>query len=93
MQQPIYEVIITVPAYFRHKERQATLQAAKNAGLKVKMLINEPTAAALNYGIQHFRKNAKILVYDLGGGTFDVTLIEMSKENQINCLITKGIIS
>ena len=90
LQQPIYEVIITVPAYFRHKERQATLQAAKNAGLKVKMLINEPTAAALNYGIQHFRKNAKILVYDLGGGTFDVTLIEMSKENQINCLITKG---
>ncbi|MCD7839611.1 MAG: Hsp70 family protein [Erysipelotrichaceae bacterium] len=86
----IDEAVITVPAYFFHKERQATLNAAKKAGLKVRMLINEPTAAALNYGVEHFRENAIILVYDLGGGTFDITLLQMGTNKQINCLKTMG---
>lgn len=86
----IDEAVITVPAYFFHKERQATLNAAKKAGIKVRMLINEPTAAALNYGIDHFRENAIILVYDLGGGTFDVTLLQMGQNKEINCLKTMG---
>ena len=86
----IEEAVITVPAYFFHKERQATLNAAKKAGLKVRMLINEPTAAALNYGVNHWRENAVIMVYDLGGGTFDVTLLQMGNHNEIHCLKTMG---
>ncbi len=86
----IDEAVITVPAYFFHRERQATLNAAKKAGLKVRMLINEPTAAALNYGVDHFRENAIILVYDLGGGTFDVTLLQMGHNKEISCLKTMG---
>ena len=88
--QPIDEAVITVPAYFYDKERAATMEAARLAGLNVRQIINEPTAAAMNYGANHWRKNARILVYDLGGGTFDVTLVEMKADSQMNSLQTIG---
>lgn len=88
--QTIDEAVVTVPAYFYHKERQATMNAAKKAGLRIRQIINEPTAAALNYGVNHWRENARVLVYDLGGGTFDVTLIQMKKGNRIESLQTTG---
>lgn len=86
----IDEAVVTVPAYFYHRERQATLSAAKKAGLRVRQLINEPTAAAMNYGADHWRENARVLVYDLGGGTFDVTLVEMRAGNRMETLQTTG---
>lgn len=88
--QTIDEAVVTVPAYFYHKERQATMKAAKKAGLKVRQIINEPTAAAMNYSVNHWRENARVLVYDLGGGTFDVTLVQMKKNNQMESLQTTG---
>lgn len=88
--QSIEEAVVTVPAYFYHKERQATINAAKKAGLKIRQIINEPTAAAINYGLNHWRENARILVYDLGGGTFDVTIVQMKKRNQMESLQTIG---
>lgn len=88
--QTIDEAVVTVPAYFYHKERQATMKAAEKAGLKVRQIINEPTAAAMNYGVNHWRENARVLVYDLGGGTFDVTLVQMKKNNQMESLQTTG---
>ncbi len=88
--QPISEAVITVPAYFANSEREDTLHAAKLAGLKVRQLINEPTAAALNYGMKAWRENALIMVYDLGGGTFDVTLVGMGKNYQMDCIATVG---
>ncbi|WKY49036.1 Hsp70 family protein [Eubacteriaceae bacterium ES3] len=88
--QKVDEAVVTVPAYFYHKERQATMKAAKKAGLKVRQIINEPTAAAMNYGVKHWRENARVLVYDLGGGTFDVTLVQMKKNNQMESLQTTG---
>lgn len=88
--QPIDEAVVTVPAYFYHKERQATMNAAKKAGLNIRQIINEPTAAAMNYGVNHWRENARVLVYDLGGGTFDVTLVQMKKGNQMESLQTTG---
>ena len=88
--QPIEEAVITVPAYFFNPEREDTLYAAKLAGLKVRQLINEPTAAALNYGLKHWRENAVIMVYDLGGGTFDVTLVGMGSGHQLESLDTTG---
>ncbi len=88
--QEIDEAVITVPAYFYHKERAATMNAAKKAGLKVRQIINEPTAAAIAYGVNHWRENARILVYDLGGGTFDVTLVQMKKGNEMESLQTTG---
>ncbi len=90
LKQPITEAVITVPAYFFNDEREDTLYAAKKAGLKVRQLVNEPTAAALNYGLKHWRENAVIMVYDLGGGTFDVTLVGMSKDYQLESIATKG---
>lgn len=84
------EAVITVPAYFYHKERSATLRAAQMAGLNVKQLINEPTAAALAYSVEHWRENARIMVYDLGGGTFDVTLIQMKNGGMVESLRTNG---
>lgn len=69
--------VITVPAYFTDEQRKATVRAGELAGLKVERIINEPTAAALAYGIGHMEENSHILVYDLGGGTLDVTLLEM----------------
>lgn len=88
--QTIDEAVVTVPAYFYHKERQATMKAAKKAGLHIRQIINEPTAAAMNYGVNHWRENARVLVYDLGGGTFDVTLVQMKKSNQMESLQTTG---
>lgn len=77
LKQPVERAVITVPAYFNNQQRNATIQAGELAGLKVERIINEPTAAALNYGIDHMEDESHILVYDLGGGTFDVTLLEM----------------
>ncbi len=88
--QKIDEAVITVPAYFYSKERSATMQAARMAGLNVRQIINEPTAAAMNYGVNHWRENAVIMVYDLGGGTFDVTLVQMKKDSQMVTLSTAG---
>ena len=74
--EPVTEAVITVPAYFSDSQRQATKDAGKIAGLDVKRIINEPTAAALAYGADK-DNDQKIMVYDLGGGTFDVSIIEM----------------
>ncbi len=74
---PITEAVITVPAYFNDAQRQATKDAGKIAGLDVLRIINEPTAAALAYGLDKEKKNEKIAVYDLGGGTFDVSILEL----------------
>jgi molecular chaperone DnaK (HSP70)/uncharacterized protein YegL len=76
--QPIEQAIITVPAYFRDPERKATIAAGEAAGLRVIQVINEPTAAAIAYGLGSAAEDERILVYDLGGGTFDVTLLESS---------------
>ncbi len=75
--QPVTEAVITVPAYFDDAQRQATKDAGKIAGLEVKRIINEPTAAALAYGLDKKGKDEKIVVYDLGGGTFDVSILEL----------------
>ena len=75
--QPITEAVITVPAYFNDAQRQATKDAGKIAGLEVKRIINEPTAAALAYGLDKANKDEKVLVFDLGGGTFDVSILEL----------------
>lgn len=84
----VTEAVITVPAYFTDSQRQATKDAGKIAGLNVKRIINEPTAAALSYGIDK-EKDQKVLVYDLGGGTFDVSIIEMGEGVQ-EVLATAG---
>src|SRR5699024_500623 len=73
----VTEAVITVPAYFNDSQRQATKDAGKIAGLEVKRIINEPTAAALAYGMDKKTGDKKIAVYDLGGGTFDVSIIEV----------------
>jgi molecular chaperone DnaK len=75
--QPVTEAVITVPAYFDDSQRQATKDAGKIAGLEVKRIINEPTAAALAYGLDKEKADEKIAVYDLGGGTFDVSILEL----------------
>jgi molecular chaperone DnaK len=75
--EPVTEAVITVPAYFNDAQRQATKDAGKIAGLEVKRIINEPTAAALAYGLEKKGKDEKIVVYDLGGGTFDVSVLEL----------------
>ena len=74
--QEVKRAVITVPAYFTNEQRKATVEAGELAGLKVERIVNEPTAAALAYGIEHMEDEAHILVYDLGGGTLDVTLLE-----------------
>lgn len=86
----IKDVVITVPAYFYSAEREATIRAAETAGLKVKKIIDEPNAAAMAYGLNHWRENANILVYDLGGGTFDVTLTRMLKGGVLRTVVTRG---
>lgn len=86
----ITDAVITVPAYFYSREREATINAAIAAGLKVKKIIDEPNAAAMAYGLDHWRENANILVYDLGGGTFDVTLVHMGKGGQLSTIATRG---
>ena len=75
--EPVTEAVITVPAYFDDSQRHATKDAGKIAGLEVKRIINEPTAAALAYGLDKEKKDEKIAVYDLGGGTFDVSILEL----------------
>ncbi len=75
--QQVSEAVITVPAYFNDAQRQATKDAGEIAGLKVRRIINEPTAAALAYGLDKKQKNEKIAVYDLGGGTFDISILEL----------------
>ena len=75
--EPVTDAVITVPAYFNEPERQATLRAGELAGLNVQRIINEPTAAALAYGMHHSGAALKVLVFDLGGGTFDVTVMEV----------------
>lgn len=77
LNEEISRVVITVPAYFSDKQRRATVEAGKLCGLSVERIINEPTAAALSYGIEHMEDCTNILVYDLGGGTLDVTAMEM----------------
>ncbi len=89
----VTEAVITVPAYFNDSQRQATKDAGKIAGLDVKRIINEPTAAALAYGMDKARGDSKIVVYDLGGGTFDVSIIEIAEidgEHQFEVLATNG---
>ncbi len=92
--EPVTEAVITVPAYFNDAQRQATKDAGRIAGLEVKRIINEPTAAALAYGIDKAdKKDSIVAVYDLGGGTFDVSIIEIAKvdgESQIEVLATNG---
>jgi len=87
--QKVTEAVITVPAYFNDDQRQATINAGKIAGLEVKRIVNEPTAAALSYGAGK-GKNEKIAVYDLGGGTFDISILELSDEGTFEVLSTNG---
>jgi len=89
----VTEAVITVPAYFNDSQRQATKDAGKIAGLAVKRIINEPTAAALAYGLEKRKGDRKIAVYDLGGGTFDISIIEIAEvdgEQQFEVLSTNG---
>jgi molecular chaperone DnaK len=91
--EPVTEAVITVPAYFNDSQRQATKDAGRIAGLNVKRIINEPTAAALAYGLDKQAGDRKIVVYDLGGGTFDVSVIEIAEvdgERQFEVLATNG---
>jgi molecular chaperone DnaK len=91
--EPVTEAVITVPAYFNDSQRQATKDAGKIAGLEVKRIINEPTAAALAYGLDKKRGDRKVAVYDLGGGTFDISIIEIAEvdgEHQFEVLATNG---
>jgi molecular chaperone DnaK len=91
--ETVSEAVITVPAYFNDSQRQATKDAGRIAGLEVKRIINEPTAAALAYGMDKRSGDAKIAVYDLGGGTFDVSIIEIAEidgEHQFEVLSTNG---
>jgi molecular chaperone DnaK len=91
--EEVTEAVVTVPAYFNDSQRQATKDAGKIAGLDVKRIINEPTAAALAYGMDKKRGDSTIVVYDLGGGTFDVSVIEIAEiegEHQFEVLATNG---
>ncbi len=91
--EPVTEAVITVPAYFNDSQRQATKDAGRIAGLDVKRIINEPTAAALAFGMDKKEGDRKIAVYDLGGGTFDVSIIEIAEvdgEHQFEVLSTNG---
>src|SRR5690606_17385689 len=91
--EKVTEAVVTVPAYFNDSQRQATKDAGKIAGLDVKRIINEPTAAALAYGMDKKRGDQKIAVYDLGGGTFDISIIEIAEvdgEHQFEVLATNG---
>ncbi len=91
--EPVTEAVITVPAYFNDSQRQATKDAGRIAGLEVKRIINEPTAAALAFGLDKKKGDRKIAVYDLGGGTFDVSIIEIAEvegEHQFEVLSTNG---
>ncbi|MEQ8802270.1 MAG: Hsp70 family protein, partial [Haliea sp.] len=91
--ETVTEAVITVPAYFNDSQRQATKDAGRIAGLDVKRIINEPTAAALAYGMDKAKGDRTIAVYDLGGGTFDISIIEIAEvdgEHQFEVLATNG---
>jgi len=91
--EPVIEAVITVPAYFNDSQRQATKDSGRIAGLEVKRIINEPTAAALAFGMDKKEGNRKVAVYDLGGGTFDISIIEIAEvdgEHQFEVLATNG---
>ncbi|MDR1057554.1 MAG: molecular chaperone DnaK [Coxiellaceae bacterium] len=91
--EEVKEAVITVPAYFNDSQRQATKDAGRIAGLEVKRIINEPTAAALAYGMDKKKGDTKVAVYDLGGGTFDISIIEIAEvdgEHQFEVLATNG---
>ena len=91
--EPVTEAVVTVPAYFNDSQRQATKDAGRIAGLDVKRIINEPTAAALAYGMDKAHGDHTVIVYDLGGGTFDVSVIEIAEvdgEHQFEVLATNG---
>jgi molecular chaperone DnaK len=91
--ETVTEAVITVPAYFNDSQRQATKDAGRIAGLNVRRIINEPTAAALAYGLDKGKQNSTVVVYDLGGGTFDVSIIEIAEvegESQFEVLSTNG---
>src|SRR5438045_6663566 len=91
--EPVSEAVITVPAYFNDSQRQATKDAGRIAGLDVKRIINEPTAAALAFGMDKKEGDRKIAVYDLGGGTFDISIIEIASvegEHQFEVMSTNG---
>ncbi len=91
--EEVAEAVITVPAYFNDSQRQATKDAGRIAGLEVRRIINEPTAAALAYGMDKKHGDAKVAVYDLGGGTFDISIIEIAEvdgEHQFEVLATNG---
>ena len=91
--EPVTEAVITVPAYFNDSQRQATKDAGRIAGLEVKRIINEPTAAALAYGMDKAKGDHTVAVYDLGGGTFDISIIEIAEvdgEHQFEVLSTNG---
>src|SRR5690606_22286110 len=85
---PVTSAVITVPAYFNDSQRQATKDAGKIAGLEVKRIINEPTAAALAYGLDR-KENEVIAVYDFGGGTFDISILEVG-DNVVQVISTNG---
>ena len=87
--EKVTQAVITVPAYFNDSERQATINAGKIAGLEVKRIVNEPTAAALSYGIDK-KKDEKVAVYDFGGGTFDISILEIGSEGTFEVLATNG---
>ncbi len=88
--QEVKEAVITVPAYFNDSQRQATREAGEIAGLKVARIINEPTAAALAYGLNNEKKDRTIAVYDLGGGTFDISILELSDDGVFEVKSTNG---
>ena len=84
--EAVTDAVITVPAYFNDAERQATKDAGEIAGLNVLRIINEPTAAALAYGLDKGKEDELILVFDLGGGTFDVSLLEVGKDDDFSTI-------
>ena len=87
--EPVERAVITVPAYFNDAQRQATKEAGRLAGLEVMRIVNEPTAAALAYGLERLKEKSKIAVYDLGGGTFDISILELN-EGVFQVLATNG---
>src|SRR2546423_8171033 len=89
LEQPVTDAVITVPAYFNDAERTATITAGQLAGLNVLQIINEPTAAALAYGLDKLEENHTVFVFDLGGGTFDVTIMRIV-DQKIEMLATNG---
>lgn len=89
LEQPVHRAVVTVPAYFNHSQREATRKAAELAGLSVERILNEPTAAALAYGLDRLGEDASVAVYDLGGGTFDLSVLRM-REGLFEVVATAG---